>query len=1085
MTSDHLNIQTDSGNVSGRDTHISTVYGTQIVQHGAQRILWERPNDVPPHVDKGYISRQADEDKLRTLLVNDQEAPVVFLHGFSGAGKSALASTVVRQLRDAKEQHFTDGFLFGDLDRFETGEILRQFMESTDSAWTTAAPRPGYPFKEVFWKRASQRPGRVLIVLDHVHSVAQLTALLPLRPADYGQCRVLVIGTRYLSSPSSDLCIALPLQGFMPEEADAFFCAALSEEYCKRNIEALRRIGERVGYMPDALKLTTRVLASKATTAAAYLAHLATLPSKATSPQSEPLPDEVRAAVERLSTEQQELFSLLGVLGEGSWHPELLAAMALRQPDEIAHDVVVLANLGMVEQVELDRYRVGSHIRGAAQQRFRELPRYLQHTAYTLIAHYFLGLAYDIDRELHQRARAEQSKHTAKHLVEPAFVRSFRRRLLADMPHIRQVLEWATKQHEWALLRRFAALSYLELLQGLRVSGYDIQLALSLVTIAEPVVWRPKSEPLLRFEAYVGTAEWTVSPELPATPAGTSERYSVVGTPNTSKRQCELNWEIVAGVIIDGCFTDMRLVDTRWLGVRAASLVCADVDLIGCHLIACDFSGSTWRHCDARYAVLQRSSFNHSLLRDVRLQGAELSGASFDHARLEHVWLRGAHLRSATFVGCTFEHVDFRGADLNGANFSGATFGDGCTMAGAQLEHVLWLRTKGLEKVPFDHDEQRVAILKDAQVSFDASEEKRHSHGRATPAPERLDDSVPPLAKKTLGGYDLRALKLQGWQLSGKSLRGVDLRAADLCGVQAHSCTLDRANLRGAWATGAQLQDASLLNADLRAVDLCDAILPNAKLDNAIARSAILTGANLQGASLRGTDLYCADLRGCDLRGADLTGANLYGADLSGAQLEGATLTGAVCTLTHFSGARVLDEQLAQASDLAGVVLPDNTTPQLFRVIHDQVPVPGTALRFSRWEGDVIGQKLERLDLLGAQLVGVFSNVSFVGSSLLYARLSGIFWRTIFSDVDLTGADLSDAVLIECDLSQARGLIPDQLRQAQQLRHSRLTPDGHIYDGRYRLAGDLEEAAQGGVNVNDERELWERFYNGDPFKFNG
>ena len=63
-------------------------------------------------------------------------------------------------------------------------------------------------------------------------------------------------------------------------------------------------------------------------------------------------------------------------------------------------------------------------------------------------------------------------------------------------------------------------------------------------------------------------------------------------------------------------------------------------------------------------------------------------------------------------------------------------------------------------------------------------------------------------------------------------------------------------------------------------------------------------------------DLSGQNLAGADLRGINLTGANLHGADLHGANLSRADLT----------GARVTQEQLQNAIDLFGTIMPDGTT---------------------------------------------------------------------------------------------------------------------------------------------------------------
>jgi uncharacterized protein YjbI with pentapeptide repeats len=102
-------------------------------------------------------------------------------------------------------------------------------------------------------------------------------------------------------------------------------------------------------------------------------------------------------------------------------------------------------------------------------------------------------------------------------------------------------------------------------------------------------------------------------------------------------------------------------------------------------------------------------------------------------------------------------------------------------------------------------------------------------------------------------GLNMKAVQLQGSDLSGADLRSTDLRGADL--------------------RGAKLRDAQLTRADLRGAKLG----PLPITEGRVVR----------------TDLSRAVLRQADLRAADLRRARMLDADLSGAKLEGAGLEGA------------------------------------------------------------------------------------------------------------------------------------------------------------------------------------------------
>jgi hypothetical protein len=129
--------------------------------------------------------------------------------------------------------------------------------------------------------------------------------------------------------------------------------------------------------------------------------------------------------------------------------------------------------------------------------------------------------------------------------------------------------------------------------------------------------------------------------------------------------------------------------------------------------------------------------------------------------------------------------------------------------------------------------------------------------------------------------------------------------------------------------TRLDLHEASLQGANLEGANLQWSNLQRANL-----QQAYLYGANLQGAYLRGTHLPGANLEGANLR-ADFEFANLIEANLQRAYLEYASLRGAHlqrANLEHANlieanlhGAKVTDEQLADALFLQGATKPDGS----------------------------------------------------------------------------------------------------------------------------------------------------------------
>jgi len=123
----------------------------------------------------------------------------------------------------------------------------------------------------------------------------------------------------------------------------------------------------------------------------------------------------------------------------------------------------------------------------------------------------------------------------------------------------------------------------------------------------------------------------------------------------------------------------------------------------------------------------------------------------------------------------------------------------------------------------------------------------------------------------------------------------------------------------------------------------------------------------------------------------------------------------------------------------------------------------GVALCHAQLQGcDLMDANLSTIDFHQAQLAWVdLSNANLMGAKLTRADLSG----ANFSKANLTGADLYKA-----NLRGANNLTDEQLMKAKRLWGATM-PDGNPYDGRFRLAGDLEIARWGNINANDPQAM--------------
>ena len=105
----------------------------------------------------------------------------------------------------------------------------------------------------------------------------------------------------------------------------------------------------------------------------------------------------------------------------------------------------------------------------------------------------------------------------------------------------------------------------------------------------------------------------------------------------------------------------------------------------------------------------------------------------------------------------------------------------------------------------------------------------------------------------------------------------------------------------------------------------------------------------------------------------------------------------------------------------------------------------------------------ENAQLAGAMLAGadlsysLFHYADLTGVELYGAKLQRTcFWHAILHGADFRDADLTMTDFIYADLFQAHITIK-QLQSAYRLHGARL-PNGKIYDGRFNLSGDIQDA---------------------------
>lgn len=290
------------------------------------------------------------------------------------------------------------------------------------------------------------------------------------------------------------------------------------------------------------------------------------------------------------------------------------------------------------------------------------------------------------------------------------------------------------------------------------------------------------------------------------------------------------------------------------------------------------------------------------------------------------------------------------------------------------------------------------------------------------------------LNKARLQRADLRDARLGGVQLigavlTGSSLQGAQLQPIQLAQTETGGATgrtdFTEANLTDAVFADPPKEDDFACGAgtgrpEFSAVVLRDAIMTTAKLpgfafpesddpdeSGVDLRGADLSGAVLVDASFVGWDLtVLKSLRGADLRCADLSGAILDGIDLANVKFEDAVLAGAKLIRSKLQGAQLQSTRFsveAQPGDGGTMERTDFTLADLTGAVFADLPADGELACDSLPERQPFPELVLR------------------GAIMKTAKLPGFaFSRNNEPDqsgIDLRGADLSDAVLVNAEFA--------------------------------------------------------------------
>lgn len=117
---------------------------------------------------------------------------------------------------------------------------------------------------------------------------------------------------------------------------------------------------------------------------------------------------------------------------------------------------------------------------------------------------------------------------------------------------------------------------------------------------------------------------------------------------------------------------------------------------------------------------------------------------------------------------------------------------------------------------------------------------------------------------------------------------------------------------------------------------------------------------------------------------------------------------------------------------------------------------------------------LQNADLLGADLRNIdFHQAHLQWADLSQANMNGAkLNRANLEGANMSQTSMAGADLFKADLTDVRNLTDGQLAQARRLWGA-IMPDGQSYDGRFNLAGDLDFAKWGRVDIHDQAAMAE------------
>jgi hypothetical protein len=310
----------------------------QIIAGGS--VSFNVPRPIPPDYPQDFVGRIREQSRLEELLTQRDE-PITILKGVWGIGKTDLATLVANKLA----YRFPDGCLWADVADYRGRllPLLHRFIKQCGQD-----PSGLNTLQDcVEFMRGALSSKRTLVVLDHVQNAKELEHFTKLVGSD-GSAMLVVTDKDSIARQAIDKVMTL---GPLDEDSGIDLLARLSGKPVQDELNLARRLIRQVHGRPAFLVQVASQLRMKPSAGLKeWVNHFDDRPLSSDDTDFSPLFDVFDHCYRALPLEQQRLFRLMGIIGQSKYSIRTMAAILVRNQDDVKADLEMLADFRLVRR---------------------------------------------------------------------------------------------------------------------------------------------------------------------------------------------------------------------------------------------------------------------------------------------------------------------------------------------------------------------------------------------------------------------------------------------------------------------------------------------------------------------------------------------------------------------------------------------------------------------------------------------------------------------------------------------------------------------------------------------------------------